>query len=161
MTLPLLLRRAAFSDIKAICEIERLSFPSPWSKWCFLTEYVNPHSTILVAGPPPPQPWQVWGYIVFWIVADEMHILNLAVHPDRRRRGIARALLSAALAQGQRQQVAVVSLEVRPSNRAALSLYHSFGFRQVGRRPRYYADNQEDALVYVLFLQQKRDYLGG
>ncbi|MGQ9688583.1 MAG: ribosomal protein S18-alanine N-acetyltransferase [Desulfobaccales bacterium] len=151
MTPPLLIRRASLTDVWAICEIEKLSFPSPWSRWCFLAEYLNTHSTILVAGPRRPQPWEVWGYIVFWVVVNEMHILNLAVHPAHRRRGIARALLTAALAEGRQRGATMVSLEVRPSNAAALALYQAFGFQEVGLRPRYYNDNDEDALVYGLF----------
>jgi len=152
-TLPLI-RRASLTDVRSICDIEKLSFPSPWSLWCFLAEYANSQSTILVAGPHRPEPWEVWGYIVFWVVAEEMHILNLAVHPAHRRRGIARALLSAALAQARSQGVTVVSLEVRPSNVAALALYQSFGFQEVGLRPRYYNDNNEDALIYALFWEE-------
>ncbi len=151
MTAPPLIRRASLTDVRSLCEIEKLSFPSPWSLWCFLAEYANSKSTILVAGPRRPLPWEVWGYIIFWVVAGEMHILNLAVHPARRRRGIARALLNAALERGRSQGVTVVWLEVRPSNNAALALYQSFGFQEVGLRPRYYTDNNEDALIYALF----------
>jgi ribosomal-protein-alanine N-acetyltransferase len=105
---------------------------------------------MLVAGPPPPQPWETWAYIVYWVVADEMHLLNLAVHPARRRQGIARALLTEALARVRTQGVVVVWLEVRPSNAAALALYQAFGFEEVGVRPGYYSDCGEDALVYAL-----------
>lgn len=146
-----LIRRAGLTDVRSICEIEKHSFPSPWSLWCFLAEYANSKSTILVAGPPRPEPWEVWGYVVFWVVAEEMHLLNLAVHPDHRRRGIARALLTQALDQGRTHNVSVVWLEVRPSNDAALALYQAFGFKKVGLRPRYYNDNGEDALIYALF----------
>jgi ribosomal-protein-alanine N-acetyltransferase len=82
------------------------------------------------------------------VLADEMHLLNLAVHPAHRRRGIARFLLTTALVRARSQGAAVVWLEVRPSNRAALALYHSFGFEEVGIRPGYYTDNGEDALIY-------------
>jgi len=137
-------------DARSLWDIEKRSFPSPWSLWCFLTECANPRSTILVAGPPPPQPWETWAYIVYWVVADEMHLLNLAVHPARRRQGIARALLTEALARVRTQGVVVVWLEVRPSNAAALALYRAFGFEEVGVRPGYYSDCGEDALVYAL-----------
>jgi [ribosomal protein S18]-alanine N-acetyltransferase len=151
MTGPPTIRRASLTDVRSLCEIEKQSFPSPWSLWCFLAEYANSKSTILVAGPPRPEPWKIWGYVVFWVVAEEMHLLNLAVHPDHRRRGIARTLLTQALAQGRTHNVSVVWLEVRPSNDAALALYQSFGFKEVGLRPRYYNDNGEDALIYALF----------
>lgn len=149
MTSPPFIRRAGLTDVRSLWEIEKVSFPSPWSLWCFLAEYANSKSTILVAGPPPPEPWETWGYIIYWILADEMHLLNLAVHPAQHRRGIARSLLTAALEKARAQGAAVVWLEVRPSNAAALSLYHSFGFKEIGIRPGYYTDNGEDALIYA------------
>ena len=149
MTSPPFIRRAGLTDVRSLWEIEKVSFPSPWSLWCFLAEYANSKSTILLAGPPPPETWETWGYIIYWILADEMHLLNLAVHPDQRRRGIARSLLTAALDKARAQGTAVVWLEVRPSNAAALALYHSFGFKEIGIRPGYYTDNGEDALIYA------------
>lgn len=151
MTVSAYIRRARLTDVRSLWEIEKLSFPTPWTLWCFFGEFANPRSTILVAGPPAPEPWEVWGYLVFWLVAGEMHILNLAVHPQKRRQGIARALLTAALAQAREQHATVAWLEVRPSNTAALALYQSFGFQEVGRRPGYYSDNGEDALIYALY----------
>jgi ribosomal-protein-alanine N-acetyltransferase len=121
-----------------------------------LAEYANSKSTILVAGPPPPDPWETWGYVIYWVIADEMHILNLAVHPVQRRQGIARALLTAALTQSRDQGAAVVWLEVRPSNTAALALYHSFGFEEIGVRPGYYTDNGEDALILAFAWNKDR-----
>lgn len=155
MTTPSFIRRAGLADVRSLWEIEKLSYSSPWSMWCFLAEYVNSKSTILVAGPPPPETWETWGYIIYWVVADEMHLLNLAVHPSHRRRGISRALLSKALAQARSQGASVVWLEVRPSNLAALSLYQSFGFQEVGIRPGYYTDNGEDALIYAFSWDRK------
>jgi ribosomal-protein-alanine N-acetyltransferase len=113
----------------------------------------NSHSTILVAGPPPPRTWETQGYLIYWLVAGEMHILNLAVHPDCRRQGIARALLQEGLRRARAQDAEVAWLEVRPSNQAAQALYESFGFQKVGRRPRYYADNQEDAMLMALYFE--------
>ena len=86
MTPGLLIRRAGLADVTAIWAIEKASFPTPWSRWSFLAELGQRHSHTLVAGPPSPHPWQTWGYLIFWVVLDEMHILNLAVHPDHRRR---------------------------------------------------------------------------
>ena len=151
MTAPPSIRRAGLTDVRSLWEIEKLSYPAPWSLWCFLAEYANSKSTILVAGPPPPGDWETWGYIIYWVVAEEMHLLNLAVHPTHRRRGISRSLLSTALVQARNQGATVVWLEVRPSNRAALALYQSIGFEEVGVRPGYYTDNGEDALIYALF----------
>ena len=151
MTSSPFIRRAGLTDVRSLWEIEKVSFPSPWSLWCFLAEYANSKSTILVAGPPPPEPWETWGYIIYWILADEMHLLNLAVHPAQRRRGIARFLLTAALDKARAQGAAVVWLEVRPSNTAAVALYEKAGFEHLGIRKAYYKadDGREDALVLV------------
>ncbi|MHB9073429.1 MAG: ribosomal protein S18-alanine N-acetyltransferase [Desulfobaccales bacterium] len=150
MTQGLLIRRAGLADVSAIWAIESLSFPTPWSRWSFLAELGHRNSSMLVAGPPSPQPCQTWAYLIFWVVLDEMHILNLAVHPAQRRKGIARRLLSEGLAQARTLGAEIAWLEVRPSNTAALALYKSFGFKEVGRRPRYYDDTQEDALLLTL-----------
>jgi ribosomal-protein-alanine N-acetyltransferase len=149
------IRRAGLTDVRSLWEIEKLSYSFPWSLWCFLAEYAHSKSTILVAGPPPPENWETRGYIIFWLVADEMHLLNLAVHPTHRRQGISRSLLTAALNQAYTQGAAVAWLEVRPSNQAALSLYQSFGFKEVGVRPGYYTDNGEDALIYAFYRDQR------
>lgn len=151
MTPDLLIRRARLTDVKSIWDIEHLSFSAPWSLWCFLSELGNPNSTVLVAGPSSPKTWKTWGYIVFWVIAAEMHIMNLAVHPRRRRQGIAKALLTEALNRARHQGAVVAWLEVRPSNQAAQTLYESLGFKKVGVRPRYYADNQEDAILMAYY----------
>ncbi|MEW6385977.1 MAG: ribosomal protein S18-alanine N-acetyltransferase [Thermodesulfobacteriota bacterium] len=149
------IRRGGLTDVKALLEIERLSFASPWSLWCFLAEVSNPVSHTLLIGPSPPQSWQTWGYIIFWVVAQEMHILNLAVHPRHRRQGLARALLRAALAKARDLDAKAAWLEVRPSNQPARALYTSFGFQEVGYRPHYYADNREAALILSLSWQEE------
>jgi ribosomal-protein-alanine N-acetyltransferase len=150
MTQGLLIRRAGLADVTAIWAIEKASFPTPWSRWTFLAELGHGNSHTLVAGPASPLPWQTWGYLIFWVVLDEMHILNLAVHPEHRRRGIARRLLAEGLAQARTLGAELAWLEVRTSNLAAQALYKSFGFKEVGRRRRYYDDTQEDALLLTL-----------
>lgn len=144
------LRAATLQDLDAILAIEAQSFPSPWSRQNFLGELSHPHAHLLVAGPDPPAPGEVWGYILFWLVIDEMHLLNLAVHPARRRQGLGRRLLTHALAVARRHQAVTAWLEVRPSNQPALQLYRSLGFVQVASRPRYYSDTGEDALILAL-----------
>jgi ribosomal-protein-alanine N-acetyltransferase len=150
MSLGLIIRKASLTDLRAVSAIEKESFPSPWSRWIFLAELTQPVSHFWVIGPAPPSPWQVWGYIIFWVVADEMHLLNLAVRSDQRRQGIAQTLLRKALEQSRTQGAQVAWLEVRPSNTAARALYESFGFQEVGRRPLYYADTEEDAILLAL-----------
>jgi len=90
---------------------------------------------------------EVCGYAVGRIAADELEVHDLAVRSDRRRRGFGGALLDALLLAGSRRGAAWAYLEVRASNRAALALYRARGFDEVGRRPRYYADDGEDAVV--------------
>ena len=83
---------------------------------------------------------------------DEIHILNVAVDPPRRRQGIARALIAETVERGRKLKCNIATLEVRRSNVGAIDLYKSFGFRQVGIRPNYYVDEGEDAIVMVLDL---------
>lgn len=90
------------------------------------------------------------GVLLVWAVADELHVVNVATHPDFRRRGVARALLSGALARASRERVRLVLLEVRRSNLAAISLYRSLGFTTHLVRRGYYADNSEDAIEMKL-----------
>ncbi|MGQ9922168.1 MAG: ribosomal protein S18-alanine N-acetyltransferase [Desulfobacca sp.] len=143
--LPLVLAGATPADLEAIVKIERQSFSSPWPAQFFAAELSQPHSTTLVAR--DPAAGRVSGYIIFWIIIDELHILNLAVHPACRRRGIARRLLREALQRAAERRCRTAWLEVRPSNTAALSLYQSLGFRQITTRKRYYDDTGEDALI--------------
>ena len=90
---------------------------------------------------------RVVGYICLWEVTDELHVTNVAVHPDARRRGFARALLESVFAHARVAGSRIVLLEVRPSNTEAIPLYESFAFRVIGRRRGYYYDTGEDALV--------------
>jgi ribosomal-protein-alanine N-acetyltransferase len=92
------------------------------------------------------------GFLVAWHVADELHVLNVAIVPPMRRRGFARALMDAALAYAAAERVRIVLLEVRRSNRPAIKLYRGFGFTALGVRPGYYADNNEDAIEMILSL---------
>src|SRR5262245_15231558 len=90
------------------------------------------------------------GFLLAWSVADELHIINVATHPDFRRRGVARALVSHAVEQAVRDHTRLVLLEVRRSNRAAIELYRAHGFSAMGVRRAYYADNDEDAIEMML-----------
>lgn len=154
MTRKFSIRKAGMWDIPAIFAIEKESFPTPWSRLTFLAELNQPVSHFLVIGPSPPAPREIWGYIIFWVAADEMHLLNLAVHPKQRRRGLARVLLTAGLDRARTLGVKVAWLEVRPSNAAARALYESFGFKEVGLRPQYYDDTNEDAILLALHWEE-------
>jgi len=156
-------------DLEGVLEIERVSFPSPWPRSQFERELKNPLSyafTAKVASPSPislspegreegegeGEGLRIIGYVIFWLVGDEAHILNIAVHPGFRRRGIAKALLSFTLELLLKKGGKGVFLEVRRSNLAARRLYKGFGFKEIGVRKGYYTDNQEDAIVMGLEL---------
>jgi ribosomal-protein-alanine N-acetyltransferase len=145
-------RRMALTDLPEVLEIDHLSFPLPWSERSYrfeLTENQASHMLVAVShenGRP-----RVVGYAGFWMVIDEAHISTLAVHPDHRRTGLGAELLRVVLDEAARRGAELATLEVRVSNQAAVYLYHKFGFQIVGRRPHYYRDNGEDALLMTAY----------
>jgi [ribosomal protein S18]-alanine N-acetyltransferase len=140
-------------DLPAVMEIEKVAFKNPWSAELLRRELTHDWSTILLAEEPAPGgPRPLLGFLIFWIVHDELHILNVATDPTERRRGVARAVLSTALERARARRCTLATLEVRRSNEPALNLYRAFGFRPVGIRPNYYVDEGEDAIVMVLDL---------
>jgi [ribosomal protein S18]-alanine N-acetyltransferase len=141
---PLIVDRMRSEDLDEVLAIERASFGMPWSRGAFLYEMQqNRVARCWVTR----EGGRVVGYICLWEIADEVHVTNVAVLPSRRRQGIARAMLGGVLDDGRARKLRMVVLEVRPSNRDALLLYESFGFRVVGRRRGYYYDTGEDALI--------------
>jgi ribosomal-protein-alanine N-acetyltransferase len=137
--------------------IERASYPRPWSLAGLRHEALeNPLgvSRVALVGQEGGGE-RVGGYVCSWVVADEMKISNVAVAASMRRRGLARKLLHYLLHVARGRGCRVVSLEVREGNRAARSLYESLGFRAVGRRPRYYRPDGEDALLMDLLLEDR------
>ena len=134
----------AVTDLDQVLDIERVSFPTPWTRAAFCYEIEQnkvARCTTMRARS------GVVGYLCFWEIGHEIHVTNLAVHPGWRHRGMARRLLAAALAEGFARGVTLAFLEVRPSNTRALALYESLGFQVIGRRNGYYFDTGEDALV--------------
>jgi len=145
---PPAVRAMTLTDIPAVVEIDRLSFPIPWSERSYRVELTeNPSSHLFVA---EDGQRRVAGYGGFWLVVDEAHISTLAVHPELRGRGIGELLLAAMLSEASRLGAGMATLEVRVSNRNAIQLYSEFGFAVVGRRPNYYRDNGEEALLMTL-----------
>ncbi|MGE5508808.1 MAG: ribosomal protein S18-alanine N-acetyltransferase [Chitinophagales bacterium] len=131
-------------DLEDVLRIEEASFPTPWSRFAFLSELLeNERAVYLVAR----EDGRVVGYVGMWRILNEGHITNLAVHPDQRRRGIGRRLLQALVNISRTRGIDRLTLEVRVSNTPAQTLYESFGFRSAGVRPGYYQDNDEDALI--------------
>lgn len=138
-------------DIDQVLAIEQDSFSMPWSRNLFLSEFRSPLvSTLLVALADDPLLRNVIGYIVFWLVADEMHILNLAIAPEQRRQSVAKKLVLAALKQSHQKGAMRAFLEVRASNTAAQKLYSDLGFTGTSVRREYYDSPVEDAVVMVL-----------
>ena len=135
------------SDIEAAHEIETLSFPTPWSKFLFLKDVKeNPHSIFFVAK----EGGKIEGYGGYWIILDEMNIVNLAVHPLSRRKGIGSRILTEILKTGLQKGGKIATLEVRESNLAAQKLYEKFGFKVIAIRKKYYQDRDENAVVMWL-----------
>lgn len=140
-------------DLEAVMQIQRVSFKNPWSTELFKRELTHDWSTILLAEEPGPDAkFVLLGFLIFWIVHDEVHVLNVATQPFARKRGIARLLIAQALEKGRKAACTLATLEVRRSNEGAIALYKSFNFRPVGVRPNYYVDEGEDAIVMVLDL---------
>jgi len=144
----LIIEKMGVDDIRQILEIEKISFPTPWHSYIFELELKKPRTLQLVSKFGD----QVTGYIISWMMYDEIHILNIAVHPDFRRKGIARRLLSDVIEYFYPRGARSVILEVRMYNKAAQNLYESLGFRTLRIRKKYYTDTGEDAIVMYLDL---------
>jgi ribosomal-protein-alanine N-acetyltransferase len=136
-----LVRRLAYGDLPAVLSIERRSFPTPWSLAMFVLELSKPSGVCLAAS----EGDELLGYLVCSRYDRVWHLMNVAVAPERRRRGVARRLILRLLEEAGRELP--FTLEVRVSNRAAIAMYEDLGFRSAGVRPRYYQDNGEDALI--------------
>jgi ribosomal-protein-alanine N-acetyltransferase len=138
-------------DVAAVLEIERLSYDNPWSPEFFLQELRLPFSKVLLARVRVGNEPCLAGYICRWLTADELHILNLAVHPGWRRRSVGYRLAAEVIAEARCAGALRATLEVRRRNFPALSLYEGLGFFRVGVRMNYYGQG-EDALVMELGL---------
>ena len=145
-TRPITLRTMRRDDLAFVLEIERRSFAQPWSRGFFEKELATPFARLVVAvdeaGPRP----MVVGYTCRWRVTDEVHLLNVAIHPERRGLGYGRELVEAVIAEAYEARARVVFLEVRAGNVVARRLYRMLGFRDLGVRRGYYGPGQ-DAIV--------------
>ena len=134
-----------------ILEIERASFPSPWTSHLFRQEISRRGSHL----------WaftvydDIAGYICFRLLSVEIHLMNMAVHPSRRGSGLGLELLTRMINRGMSHGAKTAWLEVRPSNRIARRLYEKAGFKEIDRKPQYYTDTKEDAIVMSLPLVQR------
>ena len=139
------------ADLPAVIEIETRSFPNPWHESTFRGEIQHrPISFPLVIVHNALD--RVIGYIIFWVIGEEAQINNIAVHPDFRRLGIGEQVLRQVIQQLRSSGAVMVTLEVRPSNVGAQTLYRKLGFRMIGIRKGYYTNPPEDAFVLALHL---------
>ena len=137
-----------------VAELEQVCFPDPWSRNMLKEELENDLTAFLVA---LDAQGAVAGYAGLQVVLDEGYILNVAVRPDCRRRGVAGRLLQVFLDFARGNRLAFLTLEVRASNYAAIALYGSRGFRGVGRRKNYYEHPKEDAVIMTLDLTGEQE----
>ena len=139
-----MVRRAGAGDVSAMAQLDALCFTVPWSEDAFRQELEgNELAFYLVAE----KDGQIIGYAGLWAILDEGHITNVAVHPQHRKKGLGEMLCSLLIQLTEEAGLKRHTLEVRPSNEAALSLYEKLGFQVAGRRKGYYEDNGEDALI--------------
>lgn len=142
------------TDIDEIEAIERRAYPFPWTRKVLLEEiegeafsYAYVARLVSNSG----HPGKIIGYHIFWLVSDEIHILNIAVDPEYQGYGLGTCLMQFAINFGKERSATCALLEVRVSNLPAQQLYAKLGFKRIGLRKRYYSDNKEDA--YVMKLQ--------
>ncbi len=141
------IRRMTLDDLAQVVAIDKVAFSLPWPERSFRFEIAdNPASRAWVAE----LNGKIVGMIVAWLLVDEAHIATVATHPDFRRQGIANRLLLHTLHYMQGEGAITSVLEVRESNTVAQQMYRKLGFEESGRRPRYYKDNGEDAILMSL-----------
>lgn len=150
---PFVLRRMTVADIDKVMAIELLVYPFPWTAEGYrydLTENQLAYYEVLTYKE------QVIGYVGYWLMADEVHISTIAVHPNWQRQGLGELLLLNVIRHAYIHQAYLVTLEVRRSNLPAQSLYQKQQFALVGERKAYYPNNREDALIMTLFPLDER-----
>ena len=141
------IRRMTLEDIPVVVELDKLSFTLPWPERSYRFEIMeNPASRCWVIEDGK----KIVGMIVAWMLVDEAHVATIATHPEHRRQGIARKLLTYALRYMSKEGAVTSFLEVRETNHAAQEMYRQFGYEAVGRRKRYYKDTDEDAILMTL-----------
>jgi len=140
----LLVRPPREGDLARVVELERLSFADPWESSSLEQEL---HCDRLRLALVAEVSGQVAGYLMAWKIVDQLHILNIASDPARRRTGVGTALLLAAAGQAADLHLAEITLEVRAGNQEARTFYEGHGFAPTGLRRAYYADNGEDAII--------------
>jgi ribosomal-protein-alanine N-acetyltransferase len=140
------IRLMSAADLASVAQLDQISFSQPWPPAAFQLELINTNARCWVTD----SDGVVVAALVLWRVLDEAHIATIAVHPDFRQRGIGKALLQAGMDAAYEEGARIYHLEVRDGNLPARKMYADFGFEVVGRRPGYYKDNGEDAILLTL-----------
>ncbi|GGK26747.1 ribosomal-protein-alanine acetyltransferase [Caldalkalibacillus thermarum] len=138
------IRLMDLADIKQVLEVEQVSFRTPWTEEAFYNELTNNRFAYYMVAETENR---VIGYCGVWVIVDEAHITNIAVHPDFRGRKVGERLLRSMMLLARLKGALKITLEVRVSNHVAQNLYRKLGFKITGQRKGYYTDNQEDALI--------------
>ena len=141
------------SHIKQVAQIESLCFSHPWSEESIYDSFINPCNQFYISV----EENKVVGYIGLSVIVDEGYILNVAVHPQCQGKGIGKALVKTVDDFAVENNLAFVTLEVRPSNEKAVSLYESFGFTKAGERKDYYSNPKENALLLTKYYISKKE----
>lgn len=139
-----MIRPMLLKDLESVMTLETLCFSVPWSKEAFhkeITENKLAHYLVIEEAD------EIIAYGGVWYIYDEGHITNIAVHPNHRKKGFGKDLVQAMMDQAKTDEIHHMTLEVRVSNQPAITLYEKIGFESAGIRPKYYTDNQEDALI--------------
>jgi ribosomal-protein-alanine N-acetyltransferase len=138
------IRQADPADLPVVLRIENRSFTDPWSVDALFSElHTDGMRLPLVAE----NEGEIQGYLMAWVVADQLHVLNIATDPRFLRQGVGRELLKEAVKLARPRGVVEITLEVRESNHPALAFYRKLGFQEAGIRPGYYQDNGENAII--------------
>lgn len=135
-------------DIDEVLHISNLSLKESWSRESLLKELTNPLAKYFLIK----NDKKVLGFAGVWIIVDEGHITNVAIHPDFRGKGLGTQLMNSLIKGCKAEKCTSITLEVRESNSPALKLYEKLGFDAAGKRKKYYSDNGEDAIIMWLFL---------
>lgn len=135
-------------DLDEVLEIERKSFLTPWTPDLFVNEFSNPRSVKRIIRSAVDN--HLIGYIIWWVVLDEGHLMSIAIDPEDQNKGAGKFLVAKMIEECKTNRVESISLEVREGNDPAIGLYDSFGFEAIGLRKKYYADEGKDAILMEL-----------
>ncbi|MDK2822707.1 MAG: [ribosomal protein S18]-alanine N-acetyltransferase [Clostridia bacterium] len=150
-----LLRKMELGDVPQVVEIEKLSFPTPWSPYAFSCEILDNNFAYYLVVIPKDDQDKIIGYGGMWVILDEAHITNIAIAPEHRGKRLGEILLQNLMEMALKKGAERITLEVRVSNTSARKLYERLGFKAAGLRKGYYVDANEDAVIMWKDLREK------